>query len=351
MKEKILITGGCGYIGSHTCLTFLENDYEVVVLDSLENSSYQAIMQLIIIGKLNNKDFSNKLKFYKGDLRDKPLVKEVFMDAKSSGNPINSVIHFAGLKSVSESVEKPLLYWDKNLISTIYLLDVMQEFNCYKIIFSSSASVYGKQSGSLINESFITNPANTYANTKLTIEILLRDLFNSRKSDFKIVILRYFNPVGAHRSGLIGENPSGIPNNLFPMICNVGLGLKDFLNIYGNDWETHDGTCIRDYIHIEDLAEAHYLSSKLMKKDFSKLLIINVGTAKGKSVLDVVNTFSKVNNCNIPYKFLNRRDGDVANLVADNSMAKRILGWAPRFSFVDMCKDAWKWSKLTSKDK
>ena len=188
MKEKILITGGCGYIGSHTCLKFLEDDYEVIVLDSLENSSYETLKQLIIIGQLKNKDYSNKIKFYKGDLRDKSLIRKVFIDAKLNGNPIKSVIHFAGLKSVSESVEKPLLYWDKNLISTIYLLDVMKEFSCYEIIFSSSASVYGNQTGSLINESFKTNPTNTYANTKLSIEILLRDLFNSRKSDFKIVI-------------------------------------------------------------------------------------------------------------------------------------------------------------------
>ncbi len=351
MKEKILITGGCGYIGSHTCLKLLEDSYEVVVLDSLENSSYETINKLKIIGKLNNKDYSNNLKFYKGDLRDKSLIRRVFKDAKSSGNPIKSVIHFAGLKSVSESVEKPLLYWDKNLISTIYLLDIMQEFSCYEIIFSSSASVYGNQTELLINESFQTNPTNTYANTKLTIEILLRDLFNSRKNDFKIVILRYFNPVGAHTSGLIGENPAGIPNNLFPLICNVGLGLKEYLNIYGKDWETHDGTCIRDYIHIEDLAEAHFLSAKLMKKNFSKLLIINIGTAKGKSVLDVLNTFSRVNNCNIPYKFANRRDGDVASLIADNSTAKKILCWEPKFSFEDMCKDAWKWSKLINKGK
>ena len=345
-NERILVTGGCGYIGSHTCLELLNNDYDVIVFDSLNNSSKKSIDNLITIGNNLGKTFKNKINFFQGDLRDKDFLRTVFELSKKEGKPITGVVHFAGLKAVSESVKLPLYYWNNNIISTIYLLEIMQEFNCKKFIFSGSASVYGEDHQSLISEFSKIKPTNPYSETKYTIERLLKNLFDTNNDEWKIIILRYFNPVGAHPSGLIGENPAGIPNNLFPLISQVGLGLRKNLKVYGKDWPTHDGTCIRDYIHVMDLASAHLKSLEYLSENNSQIKVLNVGTAIGKTVLEVINNFIEVNKCVIPFVFADRRNGDVPYLVADNSLAKEVLNWNPKFSFDSMCKDAWRWHKI-----
>ncbi len=341
--KTFLVTGGCGFIGSHTCLSLLEKEFNVIVLDSNVNSKEISLQKIIEIGNLENNNFDKHLNFVKGDIRDISLIDNIFFDAFKNKKPIEGVIHFAGLKAVEESVKDPLLYWDNNLCGSIALLKVMQKYDCQNIVFSSSATLYGNSSKKLISESSDLKPCNTYGKTKLTIENILQELFISSGKKWKIANLRYFNPIGAHPTGLIGENPSGIPNNLFPYICKVASKKLKELKIYGRDWDTSDGTCIRDFIHVMDLAEAHIAALNYLLSHEPSVLNLNIGTGKGTSVLELVKTFISVNQCEIPFVFSSRRQGDVPVVVADNKLAIKTLKWAPTRSLKDMCKDGWKW--------
>ena len=274
MNKRILVTGGLGFIGSHTCLCLLENNYEILVLDSLVNSNPLVIKRIENICKYKN-DNKNKLHFVKGDLRDKQVINTIFENAKCDGNPIYGVIHFAGVKAVSESLENPLYYWDSNLVSSINLLKSMNKYDCKLMVFSSSASVYGINQNNLINENSELNPSNPYGNTKFAIEKLLFDLFQSSSKDWRIANLRYFNPIGAHHSGLIGEESKGNPNNIFPHILNVAKGKISELTIFGDDWPTPDGTGVRDYIHVMDLAEGHIAALEYLFRNKPQYININ----------------------------------------------------------------------------
>ena len=328
---SVLVTGGAGYIGSHTCVKLLEAGYDVVVLDNLSNSSPKAIGRVEeITGK--------KIRFYECDILDKVGMRTIFEE-----NTIDSVIHFAGLKAVGESVAVPLKYYENNIAGTVYLLEVMQEFGVKKIVFSSSATVYGMTDKMPLTEDLPTSANSPYGQTKLMIEQILQDLAVSDK-DWAISLLRYFNPVGAHESGRIGENPKGIPNNLMPYITQVALGKLPQLSIFGNDYPTKDGTGVRDYIHVVDLADGHLKA--LDKLNTTKgVLIHNLGTGVGYSVLDLVKAFEEANGVTIPYKFAPRRPGDVTVCYADPTKAKTELGWEAKKSIVDMCRDAWNWQK------
>ena len=328
---SVLVTGGAGYIGSHTCVKLLEAGYDVVVLDNLSNSSPKAIGRVEeITGK--------KIRFYECDILDKEGMRAIFKE-----NTIDSVIHFAGLKAVGESVAVPLKYYENNIAGTVYLLEVMQEFGVKKIVFSSSATVYGMTDKMPLTEDLPTSANSPYGQTKLMIEQILQDLAVSDK-DWAISLLRYFNPVGAHESGRIGENPKGIPNNLMPYITQVALGKLPQLSIFGNDYPTKDGTGVRDYIHVVDLADGHLKA--LDKLNTTKgVLIHNLGTGVGYSVLDLVKAFEEANGVTIPHKFAPRRPGDVTVCYADPTKAKTELGWEAKKSIVDMCRDAWNWQK------
>ena len=326
---KILVTGGCGYIGSHTCCELLDNGYEVIVVDNLSNSKQEVIDK---IKEITNKD----VKFYKGDVCDKNVIEKIF-----SENKIDAVIHFAGLKAVGESVAKPLLYYRNNLDSTLTLLEVMQENNCKKIVFSSSATVYGSPKELPIKESFPLSTTNPYGTTKLYIEGILKDLYNA-DNEWSIAILRYFNPIGAHKSGLIGENPNGIPNNLMPYILKVAIGELEVLNVFGNDYDTPDGTGVRDYIHVVDLAKGHI---KAIEKVLNTIGVdcYNLGTGTGYSVLDIVNNFEKVTGVKVNYRITDRRPGDIAACYADPSYAKEKLNWQAELGIEEMCRDSYEY--------
>ena len=325
---KILVTGGCGYIGSHTCVLLLENGYEVVVIDNLSNSKEEVISKIEnITGK--------SIKFYRGDVRDKVLLTKIFSD-----EGIDAVIHFAGLKAVGESVKLPLMYYRNNIDSTLNLCEVMKEFNVKNIIFSSSATVYGTPEELPLKEtSKVGGTTNPYGSSKLFIEHILEDLYVSDNS-FNITILRYFNPVGAHESGLLGEDPNGIPNNLMPYIVKVACGELECLSIFGDDYDTDDGTGVRDYIHVEDLAMGHVKALNNM----NGLNIYNLGTGNGYSVLEMVNTFMDVNKINVNYKIAPRRDGDIAMCYADSSKAYEELGWKAEKNLQDMVSSAYKYA-------
>jgi len=329
---SILITGGTGYIASHTLIELDKAGFSFIVYDNLSNSSLESLKR---VSKIINKE----IEFVEGDIRDKEKLREVF-----ENNSIDSVIHFAGLKAVGESVEKPLKYYDNNVCGTLRLLEVMKEFNCKKIVFSSSATVYGDPATTPITEDFpVGNTTNPYGTSKYMIERILEDVYISDNS-FKIAILRYFNPVGAHESGMIGEDPNGIPNNLMPFITQVAVGKRDHLNVFGGDYNTSDGTGVRDYIHVMDLANAHVKAIEyLNKSDNIKPLIVNVGTGKGYSVLDVVKAFEKASGKKVPYKIVDRRPGDVASVYADPSYAKKVLGWEAKRDINKMCEDSWRW--------
>ena len=317
---KVLVTGGTGYIGSHTVVELLNNGYEVVVVDDFSNSKPIVIDN---IKKITGKDF----KFYKLNVCSKRKLREVFKE-----NKIDAVIHFAGYKAVGESVQKPLMYYRNNLDSTLTLLEVMASFKVKKIVFSSSATVYGAPDAKLYTES-------PYARTKLYIEGILKDLYTS-DNDFGIAVLRYFNPVGAHESGLIGEDPNGIPNNLMPYIVKVANKELPMLSIFGNDYDTPDGTGVRDYIHVVDLAEGHISAIKYIS-EHTGIDYYNLGTGKGYSVLDVVSTFAKVNKVDVPYKFTPRREGDVAMYYADTEKAKKVLKWEAKRDLADMVRSSY----------
>lgn len=326
---KLLLTGGAGYIGSHTCIELLNLNIEVIVIDNLSNSSYHAIER---VESITNKNIT----FVEGDVRDKELLRTIFRD-----NLIDGVIHFAGLKAVGESNDIPLQYYDNNLTSTITLLEVMEEFDCKNLIFSSSATVYGNPERLPISEDFPLSVTNPYGRTKLMIEDILRDISKVNHT-WNIVLLRYFNPVGAHPSGLIGEDPNGIPNNLLPYITQVAVGKLEKLHIFGNDYSTPDGTGVRDYIHVVDLAKGHVAALQKLKIG-SGLNIYNLGTGSGYSVLEMVNAFSKINNVEVNYEFTDRREGDIAMCYADPSKANKELGWKAKLGLADICRDAWNW--------
>ena len=338
----ILTTGGLGFLGSHTCVSLLENGFDVLIIDSLINSSIEVLDKIKLIK--NKKSYIGQIHFYKGDLRDINFIDEIFNKYFLSQNPIMAVIHFAGLKSVEESTIDPLNYWDTNINSLLCLLKVMDKYNCKKFVFSSSATIYKPLEKDKLNEESIKQPINPYGNSKLTIEKILNDLYKSDKS-WKIVNLRYFNPVGAHDSSLLGEAPKGIPSNLFPVISKVVLGELEKLSIFGNDWPTKDGTCIRDYIHVMDLAEAHHAALKFINNNKSQIISLNIGNSLGFSVLEIVKAYSKVNNLVLNYEFKDRRIGDAPYIVADNSLALKTLDWKPFRTIGDMCIDSFNFTQ------
>ena len=300
-KEKVLITGGCGYIGSHTSLLLLERGYRIIIVDSNINSSSKVIDKINDIASNKALNIKENLTFYKGDIRDYNFLKNIFKIEKERGYHISFVIHFAGLKSVSLSRKKPLEYWDVNIGGTINLLKVMNMFECKSIIFSSSATVYEPTFNSLLTENKLS-PINPYGHTKEAIEKILKSMFDSTNSNCRIA-LRYFNPIGAHSSGLIGENPVGKPNNIFPTINNVASGQQTYLEVFGDDWDTEDGTCIRDYVHVMDVAMGHIKTLEFLIENDYHHLIMNLGTGLGTSVLELIKKFEKVNNVKIPLSF------------------------------------------------
>ena len=323
----ILVTGGAGYIGSHTCVELLEKGEQIVIVDNFCNSKPSVIEK---IKEITKKDF----KFYEVDLLDKPKLEKVFQE-----NDIKEVIHFAGLKAVGESVQKPLEYYHNNITGTLMLLEVMKKYNCKKIVFSSSATVYGLPKTVPIKEDFPLSTTNPYGSTKLFIEQILKDVCNSDKT-FAAILLRYFNPIGAHKSGLIGEDPNGIPNNLMPFIARVADGTYPELKVFGNDYDTPDGTGVRDYIHVVDLSIGHIKAIEKIRK-MDGVEIYNLGTGNGFSVLDLVKTFEKVNNVKINYKIVGRRAGDIAVCYANCDKASKELGWKCERNIEDMCRDTW----------
>ena len=321
---KVLVTGGCGYIGSHTVCELLKNNYEIVIIDNFSNSKKDVMTKIeTLTGK--------SAKLYVGDVCDKSLLEEIFSKEK-----IEAVIHFAGYKAVGESVQKPLMYYENNLISTLYLLEIMNKYNCKKFIFSSSATVYGTPKELPIKESFPLSTTNPYGTTKLMIEMMLKDIYKANP-DMSITILRYFNPIGNEETGLLGESPNGIPNNLMPYIVRVATGKLECLSVFGDDYDTKDGTGVRDYIHVVDLAKGHVLALEKAKD----LSIYNLGTGEGYSVLDLVKTFERVNNVKANYKIVGRRAGDIAACYADNTKAREELGFAPSKTLEDMCRDSY----------
>ncbi|MFM7460503.1 MAG: UDP-glucose 4-epimerase GalE [Burkholderiales bacterium] len=329
--QKILITGGTGFIGSHTVVELVSAGYECVILDSLVNSRAAVIDR---ITKITGKTPA----LVEGDVRDRACLDAVF-----AAHDIDSVIHFAGLKAVAESIREPLRYYDCNVSGTITLMSAMAKANVKTIVFSSSATVYGEPDFSPIPESAPFRPASPYGKSKAMVESILTDLTVSDPA-WRVALLRYFNPVGAHSSGMMGEDPAGIPNNLMPFVCQVASGRHKTLNIFGNDYPTADGTAERDYIHVMDLAEGHLAALRyLVRSDAPRLMIANLGTSRGHSVLDVVTTFARVNNTPIPYQFVARRPGDVPAYWADATRAEQTLGWKATRSLEDMCRDSWNW--------
>ena len=325
----ILVTGGAGYIGSHTCVQLLNDGYEVTVVDNLSNSSAESLARVEeITGK--------KVQFYEKDLLDKSALRQIF-----SENKFDAVIHFAGLKAVGESVALPLRYYQNNLISTMNLCEVMAEFGVKKLVFSSSATVYGVPKTVPIKEDFPLSCTNPYGRTKLMIEEMLRD-FAVADSDWDIAILRYFNPVGAHESGMIGEDPKDIPNNLMPYVAQTAVGKREYVHVFGNDYDTPDGTGVRDYIHVIDLADGHLLALKKIENHVG-VVTYNLGTGHGYSVLDMIAAFSKACGKQVPYKIEARRPGDIATCYADPAYAKAELGFEAKRNLEDMCRDTWNW--------
>lgn len=328
MDKRVLITGGAGYIASHTEVELLNRGYEVIAFDNMVNSCDESIKR---VEKITGK----KIKFYNADMRDRAAMEKIF-----SENKIDSVIHFAGLKAVGESCSKPLEYYDNNIYGTLVLLEVMREYNVKKLVFSSSATVYGTPERLPLDEDCHLSTTNPYGTTKLMIERILKDLYASDNT-WNIVLLRYFNPVGAHESGLIGEDPKGIPNNLTPYIARVADGKLPCVNVFGNDYDTPDGTGVRDYIHVVDLAIGHIKA--IEKMNDAGVHIFNLGTGNGYSVLDVIHAFEKACGHEIPYKICPRRPGDIAACYANADKAKRELGWVAERGIDEMCASLWKW--------
>ena len=324
---SILVTGGAGYIGSHTAVELLDTGENIIILDNFSNSSPEVLDK---IKQITKKDF----KFYKVDLLDENALDKVFEE-----NNIDEVIHFAGLKAVGESVEKPIEYYNNNITGTLNLLKVMKKYNCKKIVFSSSATVYGNPKTLPIKEDFPLSTTNPYGATKLMIEQILQDV-NVADKDFRVAILRYFNPIGAHKSGLIGEVPNGIPNNIMPYIVRVAVGKYNELTVFGKDYDTEDGTGVRDYIHVVDLAKGHLSALKKIREN-SGVQIYNLGKGRGYSDLELVKKFDKVNNVKVNYKIGDRRPGDIASCFADVNKAKKEMNWVATKGLEEMCKDSW----------
>lgn len=329
--KNILVTGITGFIGSHTSVELIKSGYKVIGVDNLYNSNKNVLES---IEKITGK----KIKFYENDLRDENTLLKIFNE-----NEIHGVIHFAAFKAVGESVNKPLEYYDNNLVGTLELLKTMRKYNCNKFIFSSSATVYGKDNPIPYLEHFEKSATSPYGHTKVMIEQILMDI-SKADENFSCVMLRYFNPIGAHESGLIGENPKGIPNNLMPYICDVAIGKRDYLNIFGNDYNTIDGTGVRDYVHVVDLSIGHVEALKYVFENVG-VIPINLGTGKGTSVLELVKSFEKVSGRNINVKICGRRDGDIDEFYADTKKAKEILNWEAKYNIEDMCRDSWNFIK------
>ncbi len=329
---RILVTGGAGYIGSHTCVALLEGGYDVTVVDNLSNSSMESLRRVQSIT-------GRTLDFFETDIQDTRALAQVF-----KSNPIDGVIHFAGLKAVGESVEFPMKYYQNNIAGTLNLLQVMEQFDVKRIVFSSSATVYGNPVSLPIREDFSLSVTNPYGRTKLMIEDILRDVHTADHS-WDVILLRYFNPVGAHASGQIGEDPNGIPNNLMPFISQVAVGALPEVNVFGDDYDTPDGTGVRDYIHVVDLARGHL---KALARIFERpgVAVYNLGTGQGYSVLEMIGSFARVTGQPVPYKVVERRQGDIAACWADPAKAFRELGWKAEKNLDDMCTDTWKWQKL-----
>lgn len=332
---SILVTGGAGFIGTHTCVELLKENYEVVVIDNLSNAIKKALNRVETIS-------GKKVKFYQNTILDEIALETIFKE-----NNIEYVIHFAGLKSVPESVKKPIEYYDNNITGTLILLKVMAKYGCKNLVFSSSATVYGEKNTIAVKEDAPLGATNPYGRTKLFIEHILKDLHTSDET-WNIAILRYFNPIGAHPSGLIGENPNGIPNNLMPYITQVAIGKLDYLRVYGNDYDTLDGTGVRDYIHVCDLAYGHCCAINKLKEN-PGLVIYNLGTGKGYSVLEIVHTFEKVNGIKIPYQIVERRPGDIATSYANPKKAENEMNFKTTRTLEDMCKDSWNFQKHNPK--
>ena len=330
----VLVTGGAGFIGSHTVVELLEQGYQVVIVDDLSNASEKVIDR---IDQIVGEDFSKNLTFYKADVNDRAALEKIFDD-----NPIDRVIHFAGFKAVGESVSKPIEYYSNNLGNTLTLVDVMREHGCKSIIFSSSATVYGDPDSLPLTEESPKKPAtNPYGWTKWMIEQILTDLHTADPA-WNVVLLRYFNPIGAHPSGLMGEDPKGIPNNLVPYVAQTAIGKREAVHVFGDDYDTPDGTGVRDYIHVMDLASGHVAALAWMNGR-TGVEIFNLGTGKGSSVLDVIKAFSRACGKEIPYVIDPRRPGDVTANYADCSKAKREMGWEAKYDLDDMCRDSWNW--------
>ncbi len=330
---KILVTGGNGYIGSHTCVELLNNGYEVVILDNFSNSKRENLSK---IKQITGKDFT----FYEGNMIDESILDKIFTE-----NKIDAVIDFAAYKAVGESVEKPVEYYTNNVSTVLVLLSAMKKYNVKKLVFSSSATVYGDPEVLPITEDCKTgNTTNPYGTSKLFVEQILKDLYKSDNT-FDIAILRYFNPIGAHSSGLIGEEPNGIPANLLPYVSKVASGKLECLSVFGNDYNTKDGTGVRDYIHVVDLAIGHIKALEKLNKEGKGLFIYNLATGTGYSVLDIINTFEKVNNVKVNYKIVNRRPGDIAACYSDPTKAKEELGFVATKTLEDMCRDLWNYEK------
>lgn len=329
---SVLVTGGAGYIGSHTVVELLNRGEKIIIVDNFSNSKPEMLDK---IKKITGKDF----KFYEVDLLDSENLDKVFAE-----NPdIESVIHFAGLKAVGESVAKPIEYYHNNITGTLILLDIMKKHNCKKIVFSSSATVYGNPKTVPIKEDFPLSTTNPYGSTKLMIEQILRDVYIS-DNNWSVILLRYFNPIGAHESGLLGENPNGIPNNLMPYINQVACGKLDYLRVFGNDYDTIDGTGVRDYIHVVDLAQGH-LKALDKARNFNGVEAYNLGTGTGYSVLQIVKAFENATGVEVKYKIVERRPGDIATCYADPTKAKNDLGWEAKKGIEEMCKDSWRFTE------
>lgn len=328
-KKTILITGGTGYIGSHTAVQLLEADYQVIMLDNLSNSKADVVQR---VEKISGK----KVSFIQGDIRDDQCLHQVFQN-----NPIDAVIHFAGLKAVGEGQSQPMRYYDNNVSGSLSLFQAMQSFGVKTLLFSSSATVYGDDGVGKYHEQSALSPSNVYGQTKYMVEQILRDIQASDVS-WRVGILRYFNPVGAHPSGCIGEDPNGIPNNLMPYIAKVASGELTHLNVFGNDYPTPDGTGLRDYIHIQDLAAGHLESLRYMLEKNTSITV-NLGTGQPHSVLELVHAFEQVTEQSVPYQITQRRAGDVAICYADPSLAKTLMGWQAKYNIQQMCADTWRW--------
>jgi UDP-glucose 4-epimerase len=335
--QTILITGGAGYIGSHTCVELLGAGYDLIVIDNFSNSKPAVIAR---IEQISGRAFT----FVEADIRDRGALRDVF---RTHG--IDAVIHFAGLKSIGESVSQPLRYYDNNISGSIALFEVMAESNVKTLVFSSSATVYGDPHSVPIREDFPLSVTNPYGRTKLMLEEMLRDLPRSDES-WRIALLRYFNPVGAHESGMIGEDPNGIPNNLMPYITQVAIGKLAQLSVFGNDYPTPDGTGVRDYIHVVDLARGHLAALKALVSG-PGLITVNLGTGQGYSVLDIIHAFEQASGRSVPYRIVARRPGDVAQCYADVSLAEKLLGWRARHGLEAMCRDAWRWQEWAAAHK